>query len=105
MSSLTTPTKGSSALQRHAAEAATNMDQRYRLAKGLRHQMNKVFPTHWSFLLGEIALYSFIILIATGVYLTLFFDPSMAEVTYNGSFKNQQGIEMSRAFATTLDIS
>src|SRR3954467_2166500 len=105
MSSLTTPTRGASAIEKQAAEAATNADQRYHLAKGLRHQMNKVFPTHWSFLLGEIALYSFIILIASGVYLTLFFDPSMAEVTYNGSFRNLQGIEMSRAFATTLDIS
>ena len=105
MSSLTTPTKGSSLLQRQAAEAAENMDQRYRLSKGIRHQLNKVFPTHWSFLLGEIALYSFIILILSGVYLTLFFDPSMAEVTYHGSFANLQGVEMSRAFATTLDIS
>jgi len=92
-------------LERHAAEAATNMDQRYRLAKGLRHQLNKVFPTHWSFLLGEIALYSFIIVIITGVYLTLFFDPSMAEVVYNGPFRNLQGVEMSRAFQTTLEIS
>ncbi|HVV08774.1 cytochrome bc complex cytochrome b subunit [Amycolatopsis sp.] len=105
MSSLTTPTKGSSPIQRQVNEAAENADQRYHLAKGLRHQMNKVFPTHWSFLLGEIALYSFIILILSGVYLTLFFDPSMAEVTYNGSFHNLQGVEMSRAFATTLDIS
>ncbi|WP_033263642.1 cytochrome b N-terminal domain-containing protein, partial [Amycolatopsis vancoresmycina] len=86
-------------------EAANNADQRYRLAKGLRHQMNKVFPTHWSFLLGEIALYSFIILLLTGVYLTLFFDPSMQEVVYHGSFKNMQGLEMSQAFRTTLDIS
>ncbi|KAA9154403.1 cytochrome bc complex cytochrome b subunit [Amycolatopsis acidicola] len=105
MSSLTTPTKGESLVQRQVNEAAENMDQRYHLAKGLRHQMNKVFPTHWSFLLGEIALYSFLILILSGVYLTLFFDPSMAEVTYNGSFPNLQGVEMSRAFATTLDIS
>ncbi|MDQ1726031.1 MAG: ubiquinol-cytochrome c reductase cytochrome b subunit, partial [Frankiaceae bacterium] len=44
--------------------------------KWLRKQMNKVFPDHWSFLLGEIALYSFIILLLTGVYLTLFFDSS-----------------------------
>ncbi|MFB9689557.1 cytochrome b [Amycolatopsis plumensis] len=105
MSSLTTPTKGSSAVERHLGEAANNADQRYHLAKGLRHQMNKVFPTHWSFLLGEIALYSFIILLLTGVYLTLFFDPSMQEVVYHGSFKNMQGLEMSQAFRTTLDIS
>ncbi|WP_370972313.1 cytochrome bc complex cytochrome b subunit [Amycolatopsis sp. cg9] len=105
MSSLTTPTKGSSAVERHVGEAADNADQRYHAAKGLRHQMNKVFPTHWSFLLGEIALYSFIILLLTGVYLTLFFDPSMQEVVYQGSFKNMQGLEMSQAFRTTLDIS
>src|SRR5690606_21995365 len=105
MSSLTTPTKGSSALTRHASEAANNADQRYVLSKGLRHQMNKVFPTHWSFLLGEIALYSFIIVILSGVYLTLFFDPSMAEVVYEGPYENLQGIEMSRAMASTLEIS
>ncbi|PXY21708.1 cytochrome b [Prauserella sp. PE36] len=105
MSSLTTPTKGSSALQRHAAAAGDNADRRYVAAKGLRHQMNKVFPTHWSFLLGEIALYSFIVLILSGVYLTLFFDPSMEEVVYNGPYQNLQGIEMSRAFESTLEIS
>ncbi|GAA4548406.1 cytochrome bc1 complex cytochrome b subunit [Amycolatopsis samaneae] len=105
MSSLTTPTKGTSPLEKKLGEAAKNADDRYHLAKGLRHQFNKVFPTHWSFLLGEIALYSFIILLLSGVYLTLFFDPSMQEVVYHGSFKNLQGVEMSRAFATTLDIS
>ena len=35
-----------------------------------------MFPDHWSFLLGEIALYSFVVLIATGTFLALFFDPS-----------------------------
>ncbi len=105
MSSLTTPTKGSSPVEKALGDAADNADQRYHLAKGLRHQMNKVFPTHWSFLLGEIALYSFIILLLTGVYLTLFFDPSMQEVVYHGSFKNMQGLEMSQAFRTTLDLS
>ncbi|WP_024876088.1 cytochrome b [Saccharomonospora piscinae] len=105
MSSLTTPTKGSGLLSKHAAQAATNADQRYFMAKGLRHQLNKVFPTHWSFLLGELALYSFIILILSGVYLTLFFDPSMAEVVYDGPYRNLQGIEMSRALESTLEIS
>ena len=52
-----------------------------------RRQLNKVFPTHWSFLLGEIALYSFIVLLITGVWLTLFFDPSMAHVTYDGVYQ------------------
>src|SRR5436190_1671703 len=105
MSSLTTPTKGASLLEKQAGEAAKNADQRYHMAKGVRHQLNKVFPSHWSFLLGEIALYSFIVILLTGVYLTLFFDPSMEEVTYHGSFTNLQGIEMSKAFASTLNIS
>ncbi|MGW9308111.1 cytochrome bc1 complex cytochrome b subunit [Saccharomonospora azurea] len=105
MSSLTTPTKGSGLLAKQAAAAADNADQRYVMAKGIRHQLNKVFPTHWSFLLGEVALYSFIILILSGIYLTLFFDPSMAEVVYDGPYKNLQGVEMSRAFESTLEIS
>ncbi|MPY78720.1 MAG: cytochrome b [Actinophytocola sp.] len=105
MSELTTPTKGDPALQQIAAQQADEADKRYHAAKGLRHQMNKVFPTHWSFLLGEVALYSFIILILSGVYLTLFFDPSMEEVVYDGVYRNLQGIEMSRAMESTLEIS
>ncbi|MET7995702.1 cytochrome bc complex cytochrome b subunit [Amycolatopsis sp. NPDC005232] len=105
MSSLTTPTMGTGVLAKRLGQAADNADQRYKLAKGLRHQMNKVFPTHWSYLIGEVSLYSFLVVIATGVYLTLFFDPSMQEVTYHGSFTNLQGVEMSQAFKTTLDLS
>ncbi len=80
------------------------MDQRYHIAAGVKRQINKVFPTHWSFLLGEIALYSFIALLITGVYLTLFFDPSMTEVTYNGVYQPLRGIAiaMSRAHESTL---
>src|SRR5699024_5759022 len=89
----------------HLAEAANNMDERYRLSAGMRRQINKVFPTHWSFLLGEIALYSFIVLLISGVYLTLFFDPSMAETTYNGVYQPLRGIEMSKAYESALDIS
>ena len=39
------------------------------------------------------------------MYLTLFFDPSMAEVTYDGVYQPLRGVEMSKAFASTLDIS
>ena len=85
--------------------AADNADSRYHPAAALRRQLNKVFPTHWSFLLGEVALYSFIVLLITGVYLTLFFDPSMAEVTYNGVYQPLRGIQMSRAYETALNIS
>ncbi|WP_326730676.1 cytochrome bc complex cytochrome b subunit [Streptomyces phaeochromogenes] len=74
----------------------------YSLAKT---QMRKVFPDHWSFMLGEVCLYSFLILILTGVYLTLFFEPSAAEVVYNGSYEPLNGIIMTRAYESTLDIS
>ncbi|MDT5150005.1 MAG: ubiquinol-cytochrome c reductase cytochrome b subunit [Mycobacterium sp.] len=88
-----------------AAEQGDAIDSRYHPSAAVRRQLNKVFPTHWSFLLGEIALYSFIVLLLTGVYLTLFFDPSMAEVTYHGVYQPLNGIQMSKAYASTLDIT
>jgi ubiquinol-cytochrome c reductase cytochrome b subunit len=105
MSGITTPTKPANTATRVAGGAAKWADDRYHLAAGMRRQLNKVFPSHWSFLLGEIALYSFIVLLLSGTYLALFFDPSMQEVTYNGAFDNLRGIQMSRAFASTLDLS
>lgn len=70
-----------------------------------RYFLNKVFPDHWSFLLGEVALWSFIMLLLTGTFLALFFDPSMAETTYDGSYTALSGVEMSRAYASTLHLS
>ncbi|WP_328632292.1 cytochrome bc1 complex cytochrome b subunit [Streptomyces sp. NBC_00356] len=70
-----------------------------------RKYLRKVFPDHWSFMLGEICLYTFLILILTGVYLTLFFHPSMNEVTYDGSYVPLKGIRMSEAYSSTLDLS
>ncbi|MEV4995066.1 cytochrome bc complex cytochrome b subunit [Streptomyces niveus] len=74
----------------------------YGAAKGM---VRKVFPDHWSFMLGEIALWSFVVIILTGVYLTLFFHPSMNEVVYDGSYVPMQGVRMTEAYASTLDIS
>ncbi len=104
MSETTAPTT-SGGLAARADKAADELDQRYHLAAGMRRQINKVFPTHWSFMLGEIALNTFIVLLLSGTYLTLFFDPSMEEVTYNGVYENLRGIEMSRAYASTLELS
>ena len=87
------------------AQAADNIDSRYTASGIIRPQLNKVFPTHWSFMLGEMALYSFIILLLTGVYLALFFDPSITKVIYQGGYLPLNGVEMSRAYATALDIS
>ncbi|WP_406268979.1 ubiquinol-cytochrome c reductase cytochrome b subunit [Nocardia sp. NBC_00881] len=92
-------------LVRKIGAQADEADERYRAAAFLKRSINKVFPTHWSFLLGEIALYSFIILLLSGVYLTLFFDPSMAEVVYNGAYQPLRGVTMSRAYETALDLS
>jgi ubiquinol-cytochrome c reductase cytochrome b subunit len=88
-----------------ATRQAEAIDARYHPSAAVRRQLNKVFPTHWSFLLGEIALYSFIVLLITGVYLTLFFDPSMTDVTYNGVYQPLRGIEISKAYESTLNIS
>ena len=91
--------------QSRAAKAANNIDERYTASGLIRPQINKVFPTHWSFMLGEIALYSFIILILSGVYLTLFFDPSMSKVIYDGAYAPLNGVEMSAAYQTALNLS
>ncbi|WP_299560230.1 cytochrome bc complex cytochrome b subunit [uncultured Mycolicibacterium sp.] len=95
----------SSKLADRLAKQGDEIDSRYHPSAAVRRQLNKVFPTHWSFLLGEIALYSFIVLLITGVWLTLFFDPSMAEVTYEGVYQPLRGIQMSKAYASALDIS
>ena len=102
---MTTTTTKPSKISAAAAGQAEAMDSRYHLAAGMRRQINKVFPTHWSFMLGEIALYSFVILLISGVFLTLFFDPSMAHVVYQGAYQPLRGVTMSRAYETTLNIS
>ena len=81
------------------------LDDRLGLAGAGKKNLRKVFPEHWSFMLGEIALWSFVVILLTGVFLTLWFVPSMAEVEYDGSYLPLRGIEMSQAYASTLNIS
>ncbi len=81
------------------------LDDRFHGARGVRVLMRKVFPDHWSFMLGEIALWSFVILLLTGTYLALFFVPSSAPVVYHGSYAKLDGITMSQAYQSTLNIS
>jgi ubiquinol-cytochrome c reductase cytochrome b subunit len=85
--------------------AAYELDDRLIVSGWLRRTMNKVYPDHWSFLLGEIALYSFIVLLLSGTYLTLFFDASMREVAYAGSYAPLRGVEMSAAYDSALRLS
>ncbi len=83
----------------------TWLDDRFHGAKGMRTFFRKIFPDHWTFMLGEIALYSFIILLLTGTFLALFFQPSMTDVVYHGSYLKLDGVHMSEAYASTLKIS
>jgi ubiquinol-cytochrome c reductase cytochrome b subunit len=81
------------------------VDDRLGSANFLKRSMDKVFPDHWSFMLGEIALYSFVILLLSGVYLTLFFHASQRVVVYNGSYQPLRGVSMTDAYASTLHLS
>ena len=92
-------------MEKALAGTGTFLDDRLRAAKGARTLLKKVFPDHWSFLLGEIALYSFIILLLTGTFLTFFFKPSMTSVVYHGTYTRLNGVRMSEAYASTLNIS
>ncbi len=80
-------------------------DNRFAGSHFVRTALNKIFPDHWSFMLGEIALYSFVVLIVTGIYLTFFFNPSLKSTIYNGSYAPLRGVKMSVAYQSTLDIS
>jgi ubiquinol-cytochrome c reductase cytochrome b subunit len=95
------PTRG----QRFTGAAANYIDERTSISGLVRELGRKVFPDHWSFMLGEVALYSFVVILLSGTFLTFFFDPSMSHVTYDGSYVPLKGIEMSAAMASTLDIS
>ena len=81
------------------------LDDRFHGARATRTFFRKIFPDHWTFMLGEIALYSFVILLLTGTFLALFFNPSMSEVVYHGSYIKLHGVHMSQAYASTLNIS
>jgi ubiquinol-cytochrome c reductase cytochrome b subunit len=81
------------------------LDQRTGTAPLVRKSLRYLFPDHWSFLLGEVALYSFVVLVATGVYLALFFQASTAEVVYHGPYAPLQGEHMTEAYRSVLDLS
>ena len=88
-----------------ATRLARWLDKRLGAADFARSTLNKVFPDHWSFMLGELALYCFIILILTGVYLTFFFHPSPTEVIYQGSYAPMRGVRVSEAYQSALELS
>jgi ubiquinol-cytochrome c reductase cytochrome b subunit len=81
------------------------LDQRVGITGVGRAALDKVFPNHWSFLLGEVALYSFVVLFLTGLYLIFFFHASTTPVVYDGSYEPLVGVEMSRAYESALELS
>ncbi len=81
------------------------IDSRLGAANLARTALNKVFPDHWSFMIGELGLYCFVVLVLTGVYLTFFFDPSSQLVRYEGSYAALRGVEMSAAYRSALELS
>ncbi|TVT19896.1 ubiquinol-cytochrome c reductase cytochrome b subunit, partial [Amycolatopsis rhizosphaerae] len=83
----------------------TAADSRLRLAPFLRKAFEKIFPDHWTFMFGEIALYSFVVLVLTGTFVALFFDPSTAQTVYRGSFEPMNGKLTSAAYASAISLS
>lgn len=112
MTTTTTPPSAGTTTQvapstgmRFTGWAANYIDERTSASTAVKSLGRKIFPDHWSFMLGEVALYSFIVILISGTFLTFFFDPSMTEVEYSGSYVPLQGIPMSVAYHTALDIS
>ncbi len=91
--------------ERAAGGVANYVDERTGAAKWLKKNLTKVFPDHWSFMLGEIALYSFVILLLSGTFLTFWFNPSQTDVVYHGAYAPLSNVSMSAAYESTLHIS
>jgi ubiquinol-cytochrome c reductase cytochrome b subunit len=90
---------------RFTSAAANYIDERTSISGLVKELGRKIFPDHWSFMLGEVALYSFVVILLSGTFLTFFFQPSMAEVVYHGSYVPLKGIQMSAAYSSALNIS
>ena len=81
------------------------LDERLGIAKGGRTFLDKIFPDHWSFMLGEIALYSFVVLLATGVFLCLYYVPSVAPTVCHTPYLPLNNTITSEAFCSTVNLS
>ena len=104
MSNVTETTQKSGS-RSFTAAASNYLDERTKISGAVKEFGRKVFPDHWSFLLGEVALYSFVVILLSGTFLTLFFQATMIETVYDGAYAPMKGIEMSGAMASTIDIS
>ncbi len=90
---------------RFVAGAANYIDERTSISGFVKELGRKIFPDHWSFMLGEIAMWAFVVVLVSGTFLTFFFQASMTETHYNGAYIPLRGVEMSAALESTLRIS
>ena len=106
---MSTPASTSTAAERKpvgvTATVSKYLDERTGISVLVKEFGRKIFPDHWSFMLGEVALYSFVVILITGTFLTFFYQASMAPVIYDGSYGPLKGLEMSAAMQSTLHIS
>jgi cytochrome b-561 len=73
------------------------LDERLALDRFRAKYLGKPFPVHATFFLGEIALFCFVVLVITGVYLALAYEPSAQLVAVEGG-------RLPAAYASTLAI-
>ncbi len=92
-------------VEKSIGNVANFVDERLGAAGWMKKSLNKVFPDHWSFMLGEVCMYSFVILLLSGTFLTLWYDPSQRDVIYDGVYAPLKGLKMSASYASTLNIS
>jgi ubiquinol-cytochrome c reductase cytochrome b subunit len=112
---VTRDTRAAGSAARHAADDAVTgtpvdnlarwLDDRLRLAEGSRRYLRKAFPAHWSYLVGEVALFSFVVLLFTGLFLTFFYTPDTNIVVYDGPYEPLQGQQITAAYDSVLRIS
>ncbi|MFG6501814.1 cytochrome bc complex cytochrome b subunit [Microbacterium sp. P05] len=90
---------------RFVGAAANYLDERTSISGLIKEVGRKIFPDHWSFMLGEVALWSFVVVLISGTFLTFFFQASMVETHYDGAYEPLRGVAMSAAMDSALHIS
>ncbi len=81
------------------------VDERLDGSSFISRNLAKVFPDHWSFMLGEIALYAFILLVLTGTFLAFFYVASPDLMTYSGTYEPLKGQQVSAAYNSVMRVS
>ena len=90
---------------RFLSATANYIDERTSLSGFVKELGRKIFPDHWSFMLGEIAMWAFVVVLLSGTFLTFFFQASMVPTHYTGAYLPLRGVEMSAAMDSTLRLS